>query len=222
MGRRRHSNMRVWSFEFPVGTCHRERFAQHGFMNEEELYGKVLGLSDPWRVESVDLRLTEGEILIHVDQDDVRLPCPERGKPCALHDHAEERRWRHLDTCQGPAREPPGLLRYAVAGAARGHQSCRNGHGVAVRERDPECVPSAESKIVIVQFHVMQHMNKAVDKVRRDEHRQLLSVRDQALTGSRFLGAENEPRKKLPRNQATASRGRTILSGGGKDRGRQN
>ncbi len=71
-----------------------------GGVNEKELYGKILGIGDPWRVESVDPRLAEGEILIHVGHDDVRLPCPECGKPCALHDHTKERRWRHLDTCQ--------------------------------------------------------------------------------------------------------------------------
>ena len=27
-------------------------------------------------------------------------PCPECGKDCGLHDHDEERTWRHLDSCQ--------------------------------------------------------------------------------------------------------------------------
>lgn len=285
-----------------------------GCMNEKELYGKVLGLSDPWRVESVDLRLTEGEILIQVGHEDIRLPCPECGKACALHDHTEERRWRHLDTCQYRtilcARTPRvscsehGVLRVAVPWAApmsrftllfeafavavlmrstvsgaaeilklswdeafgimnRTVQRARaekeekplprigvdekaiaKGHkymtlvyditnrtveyigdgraeesllgfydtlspvqlagikAVAMDMWTPymnatlECVPRAETKIVFDRFHVMKHMNKAVDKVRRDEHRELLSRSDQTLTGSRFLwlyGVENVP-----------------------------
>jgi zinc-finger of transposase IS204/IS1001/IS1096/IS1165 len=31
---------------------------------------------------------------------DVRWPCPECGAGLALYDHAEERVWRHLDSCQ--------------------------------------------------------------------------------------------------------------------------
>jgi hypothetical protein len=27
-------------------------------------------------------------------------PCPECGVACKLHDHDEERVWRHLDSCQ--------------------------------------------------------------------------------------------------------------------------
>lgn len=57
-------------------------------------------------------------------------------------------------------------------------------------------LPDAETKIVFDRFHIMQHMNKAVDKVRRDEHRELLSLHDQTLTGSRYLwlyGVENVP-----------------------------
>lgn len=283
-------------------------------MNEKELYEQVLGLHGPWRVDSVEPRLAEGEILIHVSHGRGRLPCPECGAPCPVHDHAEERRWRHLDTCEYRtivcARPPRvrckehGTLRVSlpwavplsrftlkfeafavevlkrstISGAAeilglswdeafnimnrtvdrgraakaekplprigvdekaiaKGHKYMTlvyditnrtveyigDGRGqeslvgfyetlspvqlagiqaVAMDMWSPyvnatlECVPNAETKIVFDRFHVMQHMNKAVDKVRRDEHREMLSARDQTLTGSRFLwlyGVENVP-----------------------------
>ena len=38
----------------------------------------------------------------------------------------------------------------------------------------PESVPNAEKKMEFDRFHVMQYVLKAVDKVRRKEHRKLL------------------------------------------------
>jgi transposase len=70
-------------------------------MQDRELYGQILGVQEPWRVESVDLKLVEGEVHVHLAHDTgVTWPCPECGKRCALHDHQPERCWRHLDTCQ--------------------------------------------------------------------------------------------------------------------------
>jgi transposase len=43
------------------------------------------------------------------------------------------------------------------------------------------CVPGAGSKIVFDRFHIMSHVGKAVDQVRRDEHSQLLSEGDSTL-----------------------------------------
>lgn len=117
-----------------------------GCMNEKELYGKVLGISDPWRVESVDLRLSEGKFLIHVGHEDIRLSCPECGKTCALHDHAEERRWRHLDTCQYRtilcARFPPPVPSFILARGALDRAAGRD------RETDFEgrCAARLEEK----------------------------------------------------------------------------
>ncbi len=41
--------------------------------------------------------------------------------------------------------------------------------------------------IVHDRFHVSQHLNEAVDQVRRQEHRQLLKERDKRLTGTKYL-----------------------------------
>ena len=35
-------------------------------MNDRKLYEQLLGISEPWHVERVDLRLDEGEVLIYV------------------------------------------------------------------------------------------------------------------------------------------------------------
>ena len=51
-------------------------------------YARLLGVDDSWRVE---IRL------VHVGSG---VFCPECGQSCGLADHAEERRWRHLDTMQ--------------------------------------------------------------------------------------------------------------------------
>ena len=70
-------------------------------MQDHELYAQILGIRSPWQVERVDLKLTEGEIHIHLGHDEgLSWPCPECGRPSALYDHQPERMWRHLDTCQ--------------------------------------------------------------------------------------------------------------------------
>lgn len=70
-------------------------------MQDRELYSAILGIQSPWRVGRVELQLTQGEVHVYLEHDpDIEWPCPECGKPCALHDHQPERRWRHLDTCQ--------------------------------------------------------------------------------------------------------------------------
>jgi transposase len=70
-------------------------------MRDVELYRHLLGLEEPWTVRSVDLKIAEQRVDVwagHVEG--VRWPCPECGTELALYDHAEERVWRHLDSCQ--------------------------------------------------------------------------------------------------------------------------
>jgi transposase len=59
-------------------------------------------------------------------------------------------------------------------------------------------VPQAEDKIVFDRYHLMTHMGKAVDEVRKEEHRALKQRGDETLTGSKYLwlyGEENLPEK---------------------------
>jgi transposase len=70
-------------------------------MQDRELYRQILGIDTPWFVESVELKLEEGEVHVHLGHREVASwPCPECGVDCRLYDHQPERRWRHLDTCQ--------------------------------------------------------------------------------------------------------------------------
>ena len=70
-------------------------------MQDKELYRQILGIQEPWFVESVDLQLAKGEIHVHLDhRQEVEWTCSDCSKVCGLYDHQPERRWRHLDTCQ--------------------------------------------------------------------------------------------------------------------------
>jgi transposase len=54
--------------------------------------------------------------------------------------------------------------------------------------------------IVYDKFHVAKHLNEAVDKVRREEHRRLLEQGDKSLTGTKYLwlqGANAEGERAL-------------------------
>jgi len=70
-------------------------------MQDRELYRQILGIEAPWWVERVELKVAEGEVHVYLEHQEMgSWPCPECGGGCQLHDHQEERQWRHLDTCQ--------------------------------------------------------------------------------------------------------------------------
>jgi transposase len=70
-------------------------------MRDTELYRHLLGLVAPWTVTSVELSIEAGRVDVWADHPrQSRWPCPECGRGLATYDHADERVWRHLDSCQ--------------------------------------------------------------------------------------------------------------------------
>ena len=70
-------------------------------MRDTELYRHLLGLLEPWTVERVELNVPEQRVDVWTAHPTgQRWSCPECGRELALYDHAEERVWRHLDSCQ--------------------------------------------------------------------------------------------------------------------------
>jgi transposase len=70
-------------------------------MESKDLYRHLLGLSEPWAVERVDLDMAKQHVDVFVDHPSgTRFYCPECGQECAVYDHLSERTWRHLDSCQ--------------------------------------------------------------------------------------------------------------------------
>jgi transposase len=68
-------------------------------MRDIQLYQQLLGLSGIWQVTHVDLRLPERQVEVRVECQESVWACP----ICALRMQIrsyEERRWRHLDSCQ--------------------------------------------------------------------------------------------------------------------------
>ena len=294
-------------------------------MRDTDLYGQILGLQTPWSVKDVDLDVSKGRVDIWLQHEPgARWRCAqcERELPCR--DHAEERVWRHLDTCQFGtyvhARVPRvdcpehgvaqvsvpwasarsrftllmerwaidvlkqcatiegartllrlswdelwGIMHRAVArGRARkqarvipivgvDEKAFKKGQsyvtvvcdvqGACVEhvaeERKEESlaeyfrtlspdqlagieavvmdmwqpyvnatcthVPEADKKIVFDRFHIMMHMGKAVDTVRKLENRQLLADDDERLKGTKYLwlySKENLPASRRAAFQA--------------------
>lgn len=80
-------------------ACARSRII--AAVKDTDLYRHLLGISPPWTVERVDLDAMEQKIDVYLGHSEGhRWTCPTCEKPCGLHDHAEERIWRHLDSCQ--------------------------------------------------------------------------------------------------------------------------
>ena len=70
-------------------------------MQDTELYRHVLGLERPWKVDRVELDIGGGRVDVWaVHEKGLRWACPECRTELAIYDHAPERIWRHLDTCQ--------------------------------------------------------------------------------------------------------------------------
>ena len=70
-------------------------------MRDVELYQQLLGLVAPWTVDRVELSVEGERVDIWVEHaPQVRWPCPECGTLLSVYDQAEERAWRHLDSCQ--------------------------------------------------------------------------------------------------------------------------
>jgi len=69
-------------------------------MQDKELYQRILGLEEPWEVKDIDLDIAGGQVVVQLVYAAARGQCPECGKWYAFYDHARQRRWRHLDTCQ--------------------------------------------------------------------------------------------------------------------------
>jgi transposase len=284
-------------------------------MQDIELYRQLLGLNTPWTVSRVELQVKEQRVKVWAGHaEGVRWRCPECATELPLYDHAEERAWRHLDSCQfqtylharpprvdcpshgvrqvrlpwaerrarfttlferlaidvlretdvkgatrilriswdeawelkrravarGRARQQPHVparLGVDETAVARGHnyltmvcdletgtvqyvgddrkQTSLDAYftsltpeqraqiqAVAMDMWEPYVlsvethVPRADRKIVFDVFHIMQHMNEAVDRVRRREHRELRQQGDETLTGSKYVwlyGEDNVP-----------------------------
>ena len=70
-------------------------------MRDTELYAALLGIKHPWTVVDVKLDVNSERIDVFLkDVSGVKHLCPKCQKSCSTYDHAEERVWRHLDTCQ--------------------------------------------------------------------------------------------------------------------------
>ena len=275
-------------------------------MQDTALYEYLLGLKSPWTVSRVNLDVKGQRVDVWAEHpEDASWECPQCSKKLPLYDHAEERTWRHLDSCQFqthlhariprvecgehgvvqvmvPWAEPRsrftllferlaidvlsqcdvtgatrilriswdeawGLMERAVKrgrkrkarsvvrrigvdekAAAKGHryltlvcdldkgtvehvgeerkQATLDGYyaglskkqldgieAVAMDMWEPYIqatlarVPDAAKKIVFDRFHVMGHVGKAVDKVRKQEHRTLMAEDDETLKGSKYL-----------------------------------
>ena len=69
-------------------------------MDELSLYAKILSVTSPWFVESVNLDESDGTVHVYVGLDHENgLHCPLCGAKCSHYD-SRPRTWRHLDSCQ--------------------------------------------------------------------------------------------------------------------------
>lgn len=70
-------------------------------ISQEELFRIALGLEKPWYIKTIDFKVEEKQLNLHIDFDSgSKFPCPSCGRPgCHVHDTIE-RTWRHLNFFQ--------------------------------------------------------------------------------------------------------------------------
>ena len=70
-------------------------------MKDTELCAALLKLGAPWVVREVRLDVAAERVDVWIEAAaSARWSCAERGQGAPVYDHAEERVWRHLDTCE--------------------------------------------------------------------------------------------------------------------------
>jgi transposase len=69
-------------------------------VQDTKLFETILGIQTPWRISRVTLDTPGERVDLWAEHADTRWPCPECQQELPCHDHADERVWRHLDTCQ--------------------------------------------------------------------------------------------------------------------------
>ncbi len=70
-------------------------------MQDTALYQYLLGLNSPWTVSRVELNAKGQCVDVWAEHPEGALwACPTCARELPLYDHAEQRTWRHLDSCQ--------------------------------------------------------------------------------------------------------------------------
>ena len=69
-------------------------------MQDTKLFETILGITAPWHISRVELTTDEKRVDLWLEHESTRWACPDCGAELVGFDHAEERTWRHLDTCQ--------------------------------------------------------------------------------------------------------------------------
>lgn len=70
-------------------------------MQDTALYQYLLGLQSPWTVSRVNLDIHQQRVDVWAEHfDDVAWSCSLCRQKLPLYDHAQERTWRYLDSCQ--------------------------------------------------------------------------------------------------------------------------
>jgi transposase len=70
-------------------------------VQDTKLFETILGIQAPWKIGRVALDTSGERVDLWAEHaEDTRWPCPECQQALPCRDHAEERVWRHLDTCQ--------------------------------------------------------------------------------------------------------------------------
>ena len=69
-------------------------------MNLVVFYQSVIAPPKPWKVVRVECFNDAFRVDVWLEHDPSKFRCPECMAECSVRDHAPERVWRHLDTCE--------------------------------------------------------------------------------------------------------------------------
>jgi len=172
-------------------------------MRDTTLYQHLLGIESPWSVSKVELDIENQRVDVWVEHPkEIKWPCPECGAEGKLHDHADERVWRHLDSCQ--------FQTFLHAKPPRVH--CLE-HGVR-RVKLPWAEPKARFTLLFERFAVevlMQTHIQAARKILRISWDEAWHILDRAVE----RGLRRKPKRVISQygvDEKSAGRGQNYVT----------
>ena len=69
-------------------------------MKITNFYEQILGIATPWQIIEAKIDSSDKSVHVYIEHPSgSQFCCKHCGESCPVYDHAKERRWRHLDTC---------------------------------------------------------------------------------------------------------------------------